>query len=237
MSEKIIQGCWLLDEIGVTGFQKEEQSSFIGGKPSLPQETDIPLCKLCGAEQTFYLQIAFPDKHVWTGLTLAVFSCTTCVDENHLIPEMLNSSLNGADIPLHFLNEYQKNFRLLVFETSRGKLRRDYSEKILYKPLYLRPLGNPSVVGNKVGGIPNWLLDDEAPRTYAIEHEMFFLLQLSSDTKFDILDSAPSQVELGLRGYPESSPNRYYQLFNGNEIYMFGVLGTEKPLVYVLTQI
>ena len=60
---------------------------LLGGVPLIPGATAIPRCKLCNAEQAFYFQVAFPPKHVWEGLSLAVFSCVACVDEEHLIPE------------------------------------------------------------------------------------------------------------------------------------------------------
>jgi hypothetical protein len=230
-------GCWILDEIANAGLQKEGHTSFIGGKPLLPQGVSVPECKLCGAKQSFFFQVAFPDAHAWSGLTMSVFSCTSCADEDHLIPRMLNVPLHDADIPESFLTEYQDNFRFLVFESKLGKIKHDYAEKVKFKPLHLRLVDDPRAGGNKVGGMPNWILEDEAPRSYAAKYEMYFIMQLEAGSLFDILESAPSQMEIGLRGSPEPSPSRSYQLFNGNQIFMFGVRDHKNPLVYVLTQI
>lgn len=217
--------------------QTFEPKSFIGGKPILPRAVDVPKCELCGVHQSFFCQVSFPDGHSWAGLTMAIFMCTSCVDEDHLIPEMLEEPLYGVDIPDGFLRRYQKNFRFVVFESALGEVKRDYVEKIVYKPLSLVPVDRPDMLGDKVGGQPNWILEDESPSTYAGKHKMCFLMQLMAETKFEIYEYAPAQMELGLTGKPQPSPSRYYQLFNGNAVFMFGVCGHAIPLVYALTQI
>ncbi|KRG16934.1 hypothetical protein ACA29_02470 [Lederbergia galactosidilytica] len=52
-----------LDNFGQV--QKEDDLSFIGGQPRIPENLDIPSCSLCGSEQTFFFQIAFPEGHSW----------------------------------------------------------------------------------------------------------------------------------------------------------------------------
>jgi hypothetical protein len=229
--------CWMIDEIVNPSLQAIEHTSFIGGKPLMPRGTNVPKCNLCEAKQTFFLQLSFPDGHSWSGLTIAIFSCTSCADANRLIPKMLNTTLLGADIPEGFLEQYQENFHFLVFETVSGIINQSYAEKIKYKPLHLRAVADSLADGNKIGGVPKWILEDESPRSYANRYEMFFLLQLKEDMKFDILDSASPQMMIGLQGNPELSSDRYYQLFIGNKIFMFGVCDPLNPLVYALTQI
>ena len=65
---------WKLE---ITGncVQTTEGDSFIGGKPKLPPNVDIPKCGLCGKELTFMLQVAFPQGHPWAGKSMAVFYC------------------------------------------------------------------------------------------------------------------------------------------------------------------
>jgi len=203
----------------------------------LPVGADLPRCQLCGANQTFFFQVAFPSGHPWEGMTMGVFACTSCATEDSSIPQMLDGPLLNAIIPDGFLDAYQKNFHLHVFDSTLGVKRLDYVEKIKYAPLELIASTSSSIDDSRVGGSPVWLLEDESPRSYAGKAEMQFLLQISSDTKFDLLDSAPGQMEIGLRGLPESSPNRYYQLFNGNFLYFFGAEIDGRHFVYVLTQI
>lgn len=229
--------CWIMEEEDGRVLQTPEVRSFIGGKPVLPLDVDIPRCCICGKEQSFFFQVAFPGGHPWAGLTVAAFMCTACSDETNLIPEMLKGPLLAVDIPADFLNSYQKNFRFVVFKSTMGEVKNDYLTKVCYKPLLLKPLHRSNTPGDKVGGEPTWILDDETPGSYAGKYDMAFLMQLSPGKKFYIESSAPPQMELGLTGKPQPSPNNYYQLFNGNGLFMFGVCGYADPLVYALTQI
>jgi hypothetical protein len=214
-----------------------DEDSFIGGKPKLPTSQSIPTCPLCGAQQTFFFQIALPETNPWEGLSLAVFSCTSCADREHLIPEMLNVPLHGADIPERFLETYQSNFRFLVFETDAAKLKNEYRSKIRFAAVSLELSRDPNVNGNKVGGRPNWVLEDESPKTYAGRTPMFFLLQFQNEYKFHLLEGAPPQIELALDRTPQPSPLNYYQLFIGNALFLFGTADRQNPLVYAITQV
>jgi hypothetical protein len=166
---------------------------------------------------------------------LAVFACTSCVDEGSLIPEMLNEKLLGADIPDGFLERYQRNFRFVVFDADAGSLRTDYQPRVEYRRIKLSPLKASSQAVSKIGGTPLWMLDDESPATYAGRDRMEFLLQIGEKAEFPMVKGAPPQVELDLSGKPTPSPLSFYQLFLGNQLYFFGVNG--PPLVYVITQI
>lgn len=212
-------------------------SSFIGGKPMLPPGLDVPTCGLCGAVQTFYFQVALPVEHALGGLTLCVFACTSCADQDHLIPEMLSGPLRNADIPLGFLDDYQTNFRALLFATSTGETQSGYREVIKYAPIELVPITEEGYRGSKVGGAPDWLLDDETPRSYAETQELVFIMQLKEGTTFQVADLAPGQMELDLRGRPSIRSDRIYTLFNSNEIFVFGVNDRNHPGVYILTQV
>lgn len=226
--------CWILKINASQHEQDNKEFSFIGGYPKLPIDMEFPTCSLCSEQQSFMLQIAFPDRHEWSGLSLAIFSCTSCADENHLIPEMLQSPLLDADIPKQFIEDYQKNFKFIVFNTNQGVLRKEYIQKVIYKPLSL--LSSNTTDSNQIGGIPSWILEDESPKKYNNSSEMFFLMQIEQDYEFEIYENAPHQIELDLSGNPSPSENLFYQLFNGNFIYFFGVKNPSIPLVYVITQ-
>jgi hypothetical protein len=71
---------------------------------------------------------------------MALFSCTSCADMNYFIPEMLNGKLNGITIPKNFLKEYQKNFKIVIFRTIEGEIRKDYIEKVLFKNWNIIPI-------------------------------------------------------------------------------------------------
>ena len=226
--------CYILELDKQIVRQDEACSSFIGGMPKLPEELQIPVCGLCGAQQTFFFQVAFPLGHCWQGLSLAVFACTMCVEADFLIPRMLQGPLHNADIPQGFLDSYQVNFRLLVFDTSVARIRSEYAEKVAFKRWLLVPTRKPRSQNNKIGCEPNWLLEDESPGTYASRVPMFFLMQLVQDFRFDTVPGASPQAQL----YPVPGvPTRpYYKLFNGNALYFFGTQERDKPLVYLITQ-
>ena len=229
--------CYILKLAVSSASQSPQDDSFVGGLPKLPQGEGIPRCKLCGAEESFFFQVAIPKGNAWGGLSLAVFACTSCADENQLIPQMLPGPLSGADIPSGFLESYQTNFQFLIFETTWASPYEKYQEKLKFQPLRLEKASNPDIDENKIGGNPNWLLDDESPKTYGGDTPMFFLLQLLQGFQFEIGKSAPRQIELGLDGSPQPSPLDYYQLFNGNKIFLFGTEDRVRPLVYALTQV
>jgi len=216
--------------------QTGNENSFVGGRPKLPTDTPIPKCGLCGARQTFFFQIAFPADHWWAGLSLAVFQCTSCANQDHLIPEMLSGVLKGADVPSDFLGTYQKNFRLCVFATESAVSHACYRERVVFRPLRLEEGGKTRGIG-LLGGKPRWILEDESPASCNSVTPMRFLLQIQDGVEFQIVPDAPRQIELGLTGDPSQSELPSYQLFIGNAIYMFGTEDRRCPLVYIITQV
>lgn len=231
--------CWLLRTMPEDEPQRADDVSFIGGHLRLPAESPMPVCGLCQSNQTFFFQVAFPSEHSWMGLSLAVFACTECADEDLLIPTFLHGQLAGADIPDGFLNVYQRNFRFLVFETATAIPRTDYVEKIKFQRWRMEPTPDTSAAGNKIGGEPNWVLNDEAPATYRSDTPMVFLLQTEEDFRFATVPGASPQMQIdfsGPRGALEPSPDPFYELFIGNALYLFGTVGATERLVYAIVQ-
>src|SRR5271170_722359 len=176
--------CYILKPAASPTSQSPQDDSFVGGLPKLPKGEGISRCKLCDAEESFFFQVAIPKGNIWGGLSLAVFACTSCADENQLIPQMLLGLLTGADIPDGFLESYQTNFRLLIFETTLAASHEGYREKVAFRPFRLERSSNSDIDENKVGGNPNWLLEDESPKSYGEKMPMFFLLQLRQGFQF-----------------------------------------------------
>lgn len=212
---------------------QNDQRSFIGGRPRLPATIEVPRCKLCGADQTFFFQIEFFVSGNTVSQTLAVFACTSCADEKHLIPELAakKASLKEAEITEEFLRNYQANFSLIIFATEDAVLRSDYDVRILFKALK----GLPNSIGRefaKLGGAPDWVLDDEAPK----ESEFEFLLQVHEGYEFETVDGTSHQIVIDLWQKPTERKEPYYDLFLQNELYFF-VSRVDLSLVYLLTQI
>ena len=213
-----------------------EDTSFIGGRPRLPPTLALPLCSLCGSLQTFFFQLAFPFGHRWSELSLAVFACTSCADSDYLIPEMIHGERRGYTIPSGFLDSYQRNFRFIVFETKDGVLREDCKERVKFKKIALEHVDDPSFIGHKIGGQPNWLEDDESPAAYQSE-PMHFLLQFLEEYKFELVPDAPGQKLVSYMPGVEETRNDHYLLFLANNLYFFGTENRHNPKVYVITQI
>lgn len=216
--------------------QEPQNSSFVGGIPLLPTAMDLPCCKLCGRIQSFFLEVAIPHGHPLHGYSIAVFSCTSCAIPGHFIPTMLDGPRSGVDIPIEFLTHYQDNFLIAVFPTETARARLDYKPRIRYARLELgdEPLGAPSF--GRLGGSPEWVLDDESPAT-CCGRPMYFLLQVHSEFEFHIYDAAPRQVELSLDGEEVTSGKTHYKLFLGNELYLFGAKECQEIPIYAITQV
>jgi hypothetical protein len=215
------------------GSLQAEQESFAGGAPRIPPEFGWPTCRLCGGDQTFFFQIAFPNGHAWSGRSLAMFACTSCADAQHPIPEMVRGPLHGATVPANCLHAYQRNFRTLVFETDRGVLRAGHPG-VEFCPIAFDDLLSLRTGHGRIGGRPQWLLDPEAPARVDSGEPFHFLLQLSEGLRFPILPGAREQMVTGLDGRPQPMQGRFYQLFIANRLFFFGA-GADS--VYILTQI
>lgn len=217
--------------------QDERTNSYIGGIPHLPEMMDVPQCTLCGAEQTFFFQIELPKDHRWEGSIMAVFACTACADEDFFIPEMLPGKLQGIDIPNGFLDEYQMNFQVIVFKSEEATLKTNYMERVKYKKIHLVVTADIHAYEHKLGGMPNWLIDDEAPSGYN-STPMFFLMQMVEGYTFETVQGAPGQASISLTGEMDYLHDPFYRLFLSNQLYFFG---TDDPSgenkVYVITQV
>lgn len=228
--------CFILEINAVDIIQEEKHQNYIGGIPHLPEEEPIPACQLCKEQLTFFFQVSYPEEHSWHGFSMGVFQCTSCVHEDYLVPEMLEGTLTNIHIPERFLEDYQKNFRVIVFETSKGILKSDYKPKIKFKKIELTKTIQDDINANKIGGKVNWILEDEAPASYNAKIRMIFLLQILEGATFDLLPDAPPQMELSLTGKPVPSDHSYYELFLGNQLYFFGTIDSCKQ-VYIITQV
>lgn len=140
---------------------------------------------------------------------MAVFYCTSCASEEYIIPKMLKMPLKDADIPKGFLNSYQVNFRVLVFKTKGCEIREEYIEKIKFNNWKLIPSRNQKVKSTKIEGIPNWLLGNQSPKSYAGNDYVLSDATLVCDFEFETLDGAPLQRN----DFPSLGCNIFLQAF------------------------
>lgn len=230
---------WLLKIRRWRWRQRPRDSCFLGGKPALPPGTKIPTCELCGAEQTFFFQVAFPERHPWHGKSLAVFFCKACFDEEHIIPDRLKCP-KGANVSSEFLRQYQCNFRLLVFPTLQGTLVESYVEKIAFRcwRAVTAAETKKGINTTKIGGKPHWLSESEAPGKLDGRDRFTFLLQIEDDFEFPRLPNSPPEIGFGRKPgeYELMVDFDFYALFAGSQLYMFGAMQGDEALVYGITQ-
>jgi len=188
---------------------------------------------------TYFVQLSIPvSGGNWAGKSVLLFACTDCVDEDYLIPELLESGLRDAVVPAGFIEKCQTNFRLIVCSTDEAVIRTDYQERVVFQPLEQRSVSTQPMAA-KIGGNPRWILDDESPSRLSSGDTFVFLGQLTNDKPWPIVDGAPPQMEpdYSQRG-KASRPSSYreYSLFVDNTIYLFGVDSPGYHGVYVIVQ-
>lgn len=215
--------------------QTNECNSFIGGKPKLPPNVDIPKCKLCGKELAFMFQVAFPQDHVWAGKSIAIFYCIETWHGNYCIPE-LPQKIAGADISEEFLRNYERNFRVIVFDTPLGKIVDTYQEKVAFQMLQAIPEKQTKQDWSFViGGRPISIMGmAERPNTILGIEKPILLLQVKEEFHFPILPTAPKQANPFAPGGKSLFP--WYNLFVSNRIYFWGVQNNGTEMVYISVQ-
>lgn len=216
--------------------QNATHDSFIGGIPKLPLSTTNPVCSLCGHEMSFMFQIAFPDDHFWAGKTLALFFCLDCFGDEFCIPEMpQGDSLYHVEIPEGFLDSYQRNFKVLVFDTKDGVPCNDYCERVAFRKIdFIAEEKNSEEAEFTVGGRPIWLMGRETPGNYASNQKLKLLFQIREDFKFPKFEEAAPQADEFSK--TKLSPYPWYDLFARNRIYFWGTNPKKDPKVYISVQ-
>jgi hypothetical protein len=216
--------------------QDSTNLSFAGGLPLMPPSIKLPTCMLCGDQQTFFFQVAFPKDHDWAGKVMAVFAGTTSGDRDYPTPSAHGPD-NSIDIPDGHLDNAQTNYRLIVFSAlDKLELRQDYTPVLKYTKLQLKPSKRERAKTTRVGGTPYWHIQDDTPRSY-MGSRFTFLMQIEYDWMFEKLDSAPRQAEYAwFPSDPNFRTDDLYCLFSGLPLYFFGTLDLPEPKVYLLNQ-
>ena len=217
--------------------QQDLDDLFIGGIPKLPPELSIPTCTLCSQKMSFMFQVAFPKGHIWEGKTLALFYCLDCFGHRFCIPEIpLGSSLYHVEIPAGFLDSYQRNFRVIVFDTADGVLLKNDCERVAFRKIAFHASDkNDKEATFTFGGKPIWIMGkNETPGNYATTEKLKLLFQIKEGFQFPKCENAPPQAS-GF--YPDKrSPFPWYDLFARNRIYFWGTDARKDAKVYISVQ-
>lgn len=233
--------------------EKRLYKSFIGGKPCIPKDVELPVCKICGEPLTFFFQIQFPEGHIWAGKSLAFFFCNSY--QKHPGKDWFPPAIDATEWPddekpgIDFVipdgkldvNRYQTLFRTIVFDTPDGVVRDDYQEKAAYKEITWKASKRklrktPILLGNE----PIWTggFGIERPATYEGK-PMELLFQVAEYFNFDRLPDAPPEMEeafFGGTGFaPRKEPN--YTLFcDFNRVHVWGTTDPECSAIYINVQ-
>lgn len=227
--------------------QNDHYTSFIGGLPKIPEHITLPKCQVCGEPLTFFFQVDFPEGHIWKGKTLALFACIHIAenhDDYHTLPKSPQvGKLEGCDLSEGFLDEnYQDIFRIFVFSTDEGVLRRDYEEQIIFRDIEWIPINKKDKKAPiLLAGEPIWLMHKEHPATYAGIHKMHILLQVAEEFNFAHLNHAQKQREedfFSSTGEKTKAreTNDYTLFYSFNRIYIFGADGSDNPKPFIIVQ-
>lgn len=212
---------------------QELSSSYIGGKPMLPDGVQIPKHPKTKSQMTFFFQILMPDTHEWAGQLISIFCVTDDYDPENIIPEMIEYNRSNYDVRSDCQQFNQNYFKVIVSDFKSCKVKDEYKEIIEYKPLIFRSEADNAF--SFIGGTPNWIIEDESPTTLDGK-KIDFLFQTSTDLYFSKLSCAPKQK---IEDFEKSSGIRDsyiddYSLFAGNAIYFFGEKTTKR--VYMVLQ-
>lgn len=219
----------------INAAQEPADHSFLGGVPRLPLGTEVPVCSLCGREMSFLFQIAFPEGHIWSGRTLALFFCLDCFGHEYCIPEMPKGPLRQAHLPEGFLDGYQRNFRILVFDTAEGVSAGHSQSRVAFQRLEMTLHSrNDKDAPFTLGGRPIWVMhQDETPSDYA-GRPLKLLFQIKEYFRFpkreDALPQADAFAPSGLSPFP------WYNVFARDQIYFWGTADGGEPKVYISVQ-
>ena len=212
--------------------QDSKYDSFIGGKPKIPRNCSSPRCNLCKEELTFMFQIAFPEGHAWYGKSFAMFFCTKHFHGEFCIPEFPNvNELYGVEISRDFLDKYERNFKLVIFNTVQGVIQENYEEKLIFKPFHMVKTEqmDPNV-DFVISGKPIWIMGiDETPGKIASVSNIELLLQVREDYEFEKHSNAKPQDN------PYYEQNNY-MLFAADRIYFWGTTDANNLAVYISVQ-
>jgi hypothetical protein len=189
----------------------QDYRASISGNAIIPEDMNIPKCRLCGKELMLFLQFDVEEKFSLifaSGSHFVLFMCPNCNEiptferyEDGLLPEDFWDKTEG-----HFfasLHRPGKNEIVIKQLPYLQHFRLDFV------PIDSQPYPCDTI---RIGGLPYWL---QFPEQYTCPcgAPMKFLCQIPENFGFPKCLEAPEQ--------PDSFSEDEYCLFLGNEIYVF----------------
>ncbi|GIW28737.1 MAG: hypothetical protein KatS3mg070_2100 [Meiothermus sp.] len=215
---------------GPTRPQTEADISFRGGVPRMPAELELPRCQRCGDEQTFFFQVAFPEKHLWHGWVMCVFSCSSCFDKYDPSPR---GHYTAPDVlPDGYLDRLETDYRIILYpaDSPTARMRTEARQLLKFEEIRFEKLRvNNRHYETKLGGKPFWI-DDPRPIEeieYMGGHFVFIGQFMEEFNFFPALEDAPPPKASGQ--WIRTKPVKAYGLFHVGGNFLF--FGTTSPRV------
>ncbi|HEY1083310.1 MAG TPA: hypothetical protein VGE29_13670 [Prosthecobacter sp.] len=215
--------------------------SHVGGRLAAGSQ-EPPLCQHCRAEMPLFFQVEWTPGSHDTKRQLAVSACVSCTGEDRIIPTMPKDHRKGCSVSSSFLKSSQTNFRLVITDVnSRPVPAKPAPEESAILPKRLEAdhhgvLRCDGRVFGRLGGKPEWIMEDETPGLCDQQEPFAFVCQIDSGWLFETRPKAAPQITLDLAGNPAPSRRPGYRLFNGNAAYFFATTVDGQPMAYVITQ-
>jgi hypothetical protein len=207
----------------------------IGGSPIVAGDQSWPTCSLCKSKMVFFFQLDVDkdsDLPLKPGSHLLVFMCPT---HNDMPSRLLEPGERNLE-PKFWENDFG-HYKILLNKSPRNEMRLE-GDKIL-KPQLVKYISHEEDIdwdghmergtkGFKLGGVPFWEAESEAPICFC-GAEMVFTCQVPSRFLFPKMPDAPEQ--------PDAVASTGYSLFTGRAIYIFSCKDQCTPhSVYAITQ-
>ena len=231
--------------------QTSSTLSYIGGKPNLPLSLSIPKCTICGDEMTFMFQIAFPKEHFLNKKTMSVYFCTLKDHDIYCIPEIpppdvffdkeTDEYIDNIEVTKEFLEQYERNFKILVFDTDNAEIVESYEEKCIFKNIEfeMSEYTNPDI-DFVIGGEPIWIMGEdinETPNSICEDTNIGLIMQIREDYIFDKhFDAHIQENEYRVETNEEKLRRIPYMLFASDRIYFWGTKDKENLKVFISVQ-
>ncbi|OAI40852.1 hypothetical protein AYO40_04120 [Planctomycetaceae bacterium SCGC AG-212-D15] len=218
-------------EISVVNTQAQDPRGFVGGKPSLPVDSEWPACRMCRERLVHFLDLELPrskDLLFKAGSRLQIFACREHDDIAGTIYsdyKRFATVTASRGLPKNYWNVTDGHYLIRLLSPSAAVVPAASGEaRLALRNLELRQMRDSSADPHqsfKLFGYPFWVQDVE-DHLCCCGAPMRLLLQVPDGFGFDMEVGAPEQAN--------SFSHTQYCLFLGNYVYLLACEQQCHPL-------